>query len=262
MSELEFLKARRAAEHMAPEQLEGKEADARSDIYAFGAVLYEMVTGRRVYDEEQRRTLSPRLLQTIVSKALSKSAEDRWQSVRDCIASRGVWDVHGRWLPVPYIDTAAVEKLFRHKTLRLLKRRGLLSDERIELLHSFRNTGFSVDDSPTLWPQDSDGLERLARYLLRCPLSLSRIHWTKGARTLFYEGKSSHDDPHRPKNSTPPLPNTIAKPHPTSRTCPLASAPLSEDDGRILLEEFSRPTRSSVRAAANFASCLSSPSPR
>ncbi|HSF14462.1 MAG TPA: transposase, partial [Vicinamibacteria bacterium] len=77
----------------------------------------------------------------------------------------------------------------------MLKRRSLLSDERIRLLSSFRKSGFSVDDSPTLWPQDSDGLERLARYLLRCPLSLSRIHWTKGARTLFYEVKSSHDDP-------------------------------------------------------------------
>jgi hypothetical protein len=54
---------------------------------------------------------------------------------------------------------------------------------------------FSVDDSPTLSPQDSEGIERLARYLLRCPLSLSRIHWTQGARTLFYQGKSSHDDP-------------------------------------------------------------------
>ncbi len=112
-----------------------------------------------------------------------------------CLSSRGVWDAHGRWLAVPYVDTAAAETLFRHKALRLLKRRGLLSDERIELLNSFRNSGFSVDDSPTLWPQDSEGIERLARYLLRCPLSLSRIHWTQGARTLFYEGKSSHHDP-------------------------------------------------------------------
>ena len=69
--------------YMAPEQLEGKEADARTDIYAFGAVLYEMVTGRRVYDEEQRSALSPKLLQMVVSRALSKAPDDRWQSVRD-----------------------------------------------------------------------------------------------------------------------------------------------------------------------------------
>ena len=31
--------------------------------------------------------------------------------------------------------------------------------------------------------------------MLRCPLSLSRIHWTEGARTLFYQGKALHDDP-------------------------------------------------------------------
>jgi hypothetical protein len=98
------------------------------------------------------------------------------------------------WIPVPYIDTNAAEKLFRFKILRFLKRKGLLDDERIELLNSFRNSGFSVDTSPTVWPQDSDGLERLGRYLLRCPLSLSRIHWSEGARTLFYQGKATNDD--------------------------------------------------------------------
>ena len=64
----------------------------------------------------------------------------------------------------------------------------------MRVLLSFRNSGFSVDTSPTVWPQDTQGLERLCRYLLRCPVSLSRIHWTPGSRTLFYESKGSHDD--------------------------------------------------------------------
>jgi hypothetical protein len=52
--------------------------------------------------------------------------------------------------------------LFRHKILHFLERKGLLSDERIELLNSFHNSGFSVDTSPTVWPQDSDGFEETA----------------------------------------------------------------------------------------------------
>ena len=112
-----------------------------------------------------------------------------------CLASRGVWNKKGQWLPVPYIDTTAAEKLFAHKIFRLLKSKDLLSDERMELLLSFRNSGFSVDTSPTVWPQDTQGLERLCRYLLRCPVSLSRIHWTPGSRTLFYESKGAHDEP-------------------------------------------------------------------
>ena len=112
-----------------------------------------------------------------------------------CLASRGVWNAQGEWIPVPYIDTSTAEKLFRHKIIRLLKSKDLLSDERRELLDSFRHSGFSVDASVTVWPQDIEGLERLCRYLLRCPLSLSRIHWTPGAKTLFYEAKGSHDDP-------------------------------------------------------------------
>ncbi len=111
-----------------------------------------------------------------------------------CLVSRGVWDAQGQWFPVPYIDTVAAEKLFAHKILHLLKSKGFLTEERIELLTSFRHSGFSVDASPTLWPQDTQGLERLCRYLLRCPVSLSRIHWTPGSKTLFYESKSSHDD--------------------------------------------------------------------
>lgn len=105
---------------------------------------------------------------------------------------------------MPYIDTNAAQKLFAYKIFRLLKAKDLLSDERMDLLLSFRNSGFAVDTSPTVWPQDTQGLERLCRYLLRCPVSLSRIHWTKGAKTLFYESKGSHDDPllSHPKGET------------------------------------------------------------
>jgi serine/threonine protein kinase len=46
-----------SAPYLAPEQLAGSRADARSDFFAFGAILYEMVTGRRAFDEKTQALL-------------------------------------------------------------------------------------------------------------------------------------------------------------------------------------------------------------
>ena len=67
--------------YMAPEQREGKPGDARSDIYAFGCVLYEMLTGKRAAQE--RTPVEPAALEGVVATCLEKDPEDRWQSARD-----------------------------------------------------------------------------------------------------------------------------------------------------------------------------------
>jgi len=59
------------------------------------------------------------------------------------LVSRGGWTASGEWISVPYVDEGAAEKLFRHKVLALLRRRGLLSEERIELLLSWRRSSGS-----------------------------------------------------------------------------------------------------------------------
>jgi len=90
-------------QYMAPEQLEGKDADARSDIFAFGATLYEMLTGRKAFqaksqvslmasilehDPPSMSTLLPALpaaLDEILEGCLAKDPEERWQSIRDVV---------------------------------------------------------------------------------------------------------------------------------------------------------------------------------
>src|SRR5207237_1256017 len=52
-------------QYMAPEQLEGQEADARTDIFAFGAVLYEMLTGRRAFEGKSQASLIGAILHAV-----------------------------------------------------------------------------------------------------------------------------------------------------------------------------------------------------
>jgi Tol biopolymer transport system component len=91
-------------QYMSPEQIEGKELDARSDIFSFGAVLYEMVTGRRAFAGKSQlsvasailekepdaisviKPMTPPALDRVVRKCLAKVADERWQSAGDLAA--------------------------------------------------------------------------------------------------------------------------------------------------------------------------------
>jgi serine/threonine protein kinase len=99
-------------QYMAPEQLEGKEADSRTDIFALGSILYEMATGKKAFEGKSQaglisailkdepaaisriQSMTPPALDHIVKKCLAKDPEDRWQTAHD-VGSELKWISEG-----------------------------------------------------------------------------------------------------------------------------------------------------------------------
>jgi hypothetical protein len=91
------------------------------------------------------------------------------------------------------VDSRKAELVFRHKVLGLLRNRELITHERVELLLSWRNSGFGVHNRTTVYPQDSEGLHKLACYLMRPPVNLSRIRYPQDSQLFFYEPKAGQE---------------------------------------------------------------------
>ncbi|MET0214408.1 MAG: serine/threonine-protein kinase, partial [Vicinamibacterales bacterium] len=90
-------------QYMAPEQIEGGETDVRTDVFAFGLVLFEMLAGRKAFEADSRRSLmvaildrdppqlsalrpsAPLWLDHVIRRCLAKNPDERWQTARDVL---------------------------------------------------------------------------------------------------------------------------------------------------------------------------------
>jgi eukaryotic-like serine/threonine-protein kinase len=112
-------------QYMSPEQLEGKEADARTDIFALGTVLYEMAVGRPAFHAKSTASLiaailtsepqpittiqsmAPPALDRVVKNCLAKDRDDRWQTAHDLMVELK-WMAEGN----SSVDSLLVVKIF------------------------------------------------------------------------------------------------------------------------------------------------------
>ena len=157
--------------YMAPEQLEGKPADARTDLWALGCLIYEMASGERPFQGEtqaslitsimsakpdpvsQRQPVAPERLDRIVERCLEKDPERRWQSAQDVALELEAIDRNTAATDVTSdASESAAESAGRPRTKRGPLRRTLLPAALVVILVGFvlwvlsKNPRGSVDE--------------------------------------------------------------------------------------------------------------------
>jgi len=184
--------------YMAPEQLEGEKADARTDVFAFGSMLYEMVTGQRAFRGESRASLiaaimsseprpiselqpmTPPLLDRVVKRCLEKDPEQRSQSAGD-LAAELRWIVEG----VTESDASS------HPLIRPLQRDRLVLAASVVAAAVLAAASTAVYFRPAR-PAGARSTARrpnVTRFLLSLPDDLRVAHFYRHGITLSPDGK-------------------------------------------------------------------------
>ena len=99
-----------------------------------------------------------------------------WHPHLHCVTSYGAFTPDGTFIPLPDdLSTTPFLKIWEDNVFKLLLDEGRITQDVIDQMRSWRHSGFSVDKSVSLAAGDTAGLERLAAYMVRCPISLDRI---------------------------------------------------------------------------------------
>ena len=109
------------------------------------------------------------------------------------LVTSGGWDQSRSWHPLPTWDQGVLRELFEIEVFRFLRKRELLSRERMELILSWPHSGFNVHVGEAVAPDDKISLTRVARYMLRASVVMSRISYDRTRATVRWTSPGSPD---------------------------------------------------------------------
>jgi len=110
-----------------------------------------------------------------------------------CFSSDGFF-----YTPGITIDTASIEKLFIHKIFKMLLSRNLITQRVMDLILSWRHSGFGVYCGKRIYPKEKRSTENLSRYIIRASFSQERMKYYPDKAKVTYQSKYGKFEKKRP----------------------------------------------------------------
>jgi hypothetical protein len=110
------------------------------------------------------------------------------------LCSDGVFYESGSFKVAPPLGTKPLEKIFQHKVLGMLLRKGKITGEVGKLIMSWRHSGFNVHCGHRIQPGDEEAMENLARYIVRASFSHERMSYLPDESKVVYQSKDGKEE--------------------------------------------------------------------
>jgi len=106
------------------------------------------------------------------------------------LCSDGCFYGDGMFRVAPRFETKQLEEIFRHNVFKILLSKGKITQELVDMLMSWRHSGFNVFCGPRIQPGDDQAMENLARYIIRASFSQERMTYIAEESKVIYQSKA------------------------------------------------------------------------
>jgi hypothetical protein len=110
------------------------------------------------------------------------------------LCSDGCFYGQGMFRVAPRFETKQLEEVFRHKVFKMLLSKGKITQDLVNMLMSWRHSGFNVFCGPRIQPGEEEAMENLARYIIRASFSQERMTYFPEDSKFVYRSKDGKEE--------------------------------------------------------------------